>query len=211
MPDQFDHSNRLATQLLLIGRSPATGRLHHPRVLDIGLRAATFSELILQGRLISRDGAPFVLGDAQSGDHVLDTIATAVSRREHVQWWRWYRHSRSDRLELIRELVACGRWTRRRRGMFPSFDDADDLAAQAVAQRLEHAQRTAEIADARQGVLAVLSAMCGTNGRRPDPRSLRKELKPLLDQIVATSEPNAEHLPSALVGAAVLMRKPTRR
>jgi hypothetical protein len=211
VPDQFDHPNRLATQLLLIGRSPATGRLHHPRVLDIGLRAATFSELILEGRMISRDGAPFVFGPAQSGDHVLDTVASAVAKRQNVQWWRWYRHSRTDRLELIRELVACGRWTKRRGGMFSSYEDADDLAAQAMAQRLEQVRRTAEITDARQGVLAVLSAMCGTNGRRPDPRSLRKDLKPLLDQIVATSEPNAEHVPSALVGAAVLMRKPTRR
>jgi hypothetical protein len=209
--DEPEPSTRLATQLLLLGRNPATGRLVHPRVLDIGLRAALFSELILQGRMVSRDGAPFVFGETEHGDHILDSVARAVHKRQNVQWWRWYRHVRADRQILIKELLDSGRWTQRRGMPFPRYDDTDELAPQARAARLDAIVRgNGEITDAREGTLAVLTVMCGTRGR-PNPRALRKDLKPLVDRIVATAEPNAEHVPSALAGASVLMRKPTRR
>jgi hypothetical protein len=208
--DRFEHPQRIATQLLLLGRNPVTGRLRHVRVLDIGLRAALFCDLVLAGRMVSRDGAPFAFGVTDTGDHVLDTVAHAVSARQNVQWWRWYRHVRTDRLELVRELVDCGRWSERGSGPIRRYDDAEELAPQALALHLRGVVAAAQIRDAREGVLAALTVMCGTNGR-PDPRALRSELKPLLDRIVDTGEPNADHVPRVLAGATVFMRRPTRR
>lgn len=207
-----DHSDRLATQLLLIARNPVSGRLRHPGVLMIGLRAALLADLVLDGRVADEAGAPYVEDAAATGDHVLDTLARAVERRPYVGWWRWFRHVRPDREVLVAELVERGRWTRRRGGPWPAFTDNDEGASLALSfETTKLIEGRATPKDARQGVLAVLTAMSGAAGGRPRPRALRGELKPLLDGIVATGEPGAEVMPRLLVGAAKLSRRPLRR
>jgi hypothetical protein len=105
--------DRLATQLLLIAHDPTTGRLRRPRMLDIGLRAALFTDLVLAGRVTEQYRAPFAEQSTESDDHMLDAVERAVVRRPYVGWWRWFRHVRADRLALVGELLADGRWTDR--------------------------------------------------------------------------------------------------
>jgi len=169
------------------------------------------AELMLEGRVVQEDGAPFAFSVAPTGDHILDTVARTVEKRPRVPWWRWFRHVRDDRLALTEELVTAGRWVPRG-GVRRAWDDVDDTEAQALAYDL-HRVVTKEIApkDARQATLAIIAAMCGAVGGRPRPRALRTDLKPLLTAAVATGEPGTQWLPSMLVGASRLSRRPMRR
>lgn len=212
MPAAAPRPDRLATQLLLIARNPRNGRLRSRGVLDIGLRAALLAELVLDGRVTHQDGGPYAHAVAESGDRVLDTVARTVEQRPGVAWWRWYRHVRQDRAVLAAELIESGRWRQRRGGLAPAYDDTDEPATQALAYAtVRVAQQHAAPADARQGVLAALSVMCGAAGGRPRPRALRRELKPIVDAVATSGEPNAHVLPKLLAGATLLSRRPHRR
>lgn len=206
MPD------RLATELLLLGRDPATGRLRRPRRLDIGLRAALFTDLLLAQRMVDVGGAPAVTGPPDSGDRVLDAVARAVAGRPNVSWWRWFRHVRADRDVLIAELADAGRWLPRRSGMSRAWDDVDDLAAQALRHDLERVV-SAKVAprDARQATLGAIVGMCGAIDGRPRPRALGGDLKALLDAVGQSGEPGAEYVPRMILGASRLSRRPMRR
>lgn len=205
MPD------RLATQLLLLARSPTTGRLRHPGALDIGLRAALFTDLLLAGRITEQRGGPFATEAASSDDRILDAVQRTVANRPGVPWWRWFRLVRADRNVLVAELVESGRWTRRA-GARPSYGDEQ---SGAQLERGEHllavaALRTAP-ADEREAVLAVLTTMCGSIAGRPHPRALPRDLRPLTDGISVSAEPGAAALPRMLRGAAMRLRRPLRR
>jgi len=203
--------DRLATQLLLIAHDPTTGRLRRPRMLDIGLRAALFTDLVLAGRVTEQYRAPFAEQSTESDDHMLDAVERAVVRRPYVGWWRWFRHVRADRLALVGELLADGRWTQESGGLRPSYRNADPGAATALAYAtLQVVEKRASPADARQAVLAALTVMCGSVGR-PHPRAVRRELKPIIEAAARSDETGAAILPHVVVGAAVLLRRPLRR
>jgi len=204
--------DRLATELLLLARDPATGRLRRPRRLDIALRAALFTDLLLAQRLVDDRGSPAVTGPADSGDRVLDAVVRAVARRPNVGWWRWFRHVRADRDVLVAELAEAGRWLPRRSGMSRGWDDVDDLAAQALrhdVERVVSAKVTPQ--DAREASLAAIVGMCGAIDGRPRPRALGGELKPLLDAAGHSGEPGAEYVPRMILAASRLSRRPLRR
>jgi hypothetical protein len=204
--------DRLATQLLRIARNPRSGRLRHPRVLDIGLRAALLAELVLDGRVVQQNGAPFASGVTDTGDRVLDAVARTVEARPNVRWWRWFRHVRQDRAVLVAELLESGRWTQRPGGLRPAYDDADEGAALALTFETNRVVRQeAAPRDARQGVLAILTVMSGAAGGRPHPRALRSSLKPIVEAIAHSGERGADLLPRLFAGASTLSRRPTRR
>ena len=117
--------DRLATELLLIARDPATGRLRRPRRLDIGLRAALFADLLLDQRIADAYGSP--LSSTSPNPATASWTRWPVPSRggRKVAWWRWFRHVRADRDVLVAELVEAGRWTPRRSGMRSAWDDAD--------------------------------------------------------------------------------------
>jgi hypothetical protein len=203
---------RLATQLLLIARNPHSGRLRHRGVLDIALRAALLTELVLDGRITHESGGPVVISPGKSGDRILDAVASTVERRPNVSWWRWFRHVRSDRQVLIAELIESDRWTQRRGGLRPAYDDTDEGAALALSfETMRVADKQVVAKDARQGALAILTVMSGASGRHPRPRSLRSDLKPIVDAVANSGEPGAEVLPVLFAGASRLSRRPTRR
>ena len=206
MPD------RLATELLLLARDPATGRLRRPRRLDIGLRAALFADLLLDERIADAYGSPLLIDESESGDRVLDSVARAVGRRPKVAWWRWFRHVRADRDVLVAELVDAGRWTPRRSGMHSTWDDADALDAQAKCYQMTHiVTGKAEPPDAHHAALCAIAAMCGALDGRPKPRALGSDFKPLLDAVGHSGEPGAEYVPKMILGASRLSRRPMRR
>jgi hypothetical protein len=184
--------DRLATQLLRIARDPATGRLHHDAPLAIGLRAALFTDLILDGRIGESGGAPSAEEPAGSGDRagshgpavfdaridsddrVLDTVQRAVARRPGVPWWRWFRHVRSDRMTLLDELITAQRWTQHG-SLRPSYEERDQDEAVAMIFELQRViDGRTDPGDSRQAVLAVLALMCGSLGGRPHPRAVRQ-------------------------------------
>lgn len=205
MPD------RLATQLLLIARDPGSGRLRHPTSLDIGLRAALFTDLLLAERITAQRGGPYAETAEESDDRILDAVQRAVVRRPGVAWWRWFRLVRVDRIALVDELVGSGRWTATG-GVRPHYGDEQ---AGAALERSEHLRRVATLqiapADPGEAVLAALTTMCGSITGRPHPRALRRELVPLLDTVSRSGQPGAAHLPSVLRGAAMRLRRPLRR
>lgn len=205
-------TDRLATQLMLIARDPITGRLRRPRVLDMGLRAALLTDLVFAGRVTEQYRAPFVEHATESGDRILDAVERAVERRPSVGWWRWFRHVRADRTALVEELLADGRWTQVRDGLWPSYRDEDPDPAFALAYATQQVvEKRALPADPRQAVLAALAVMCGSTGRRPRPRALRGELKPIMDVVASSGMTGAAIVPRVLAGAAKLIRRPMRR
>jgi hypothetical protein len=206
-----DRTDRLATQLLLIARDPGSGRLRHPGSLDIGLRAALFTDLLLSGRITEQRGGPFASEAGASDDRILDAVQRTVAGRPGVAWWRWFRHVRVDRDALVGELTASGRWTADGR-VRPQYADEQSGAA------LEHAEHLLAVAalraapnDCDDAVLAVLATMCGSITGRPRPRALRHDLSPLVDGIARSDVPGAAHLPRVLRGAAMRIRRPMRR
>ena len=206
MPD------RTATTLLLIARDPLTGRLRHPTVLDAGLRASLFADLILAGRIVSDGLGPVAADTPSSGDRILDAVHRAVVRRSGVGWSRWYRHVRIDRHALTAELVEQGRWQSEGSRLRPRFSDSTPDVT------LDEAQHTAAILDSRglprdsaDAVLAVVAALCGALGGPPRPRALRGDLLHLLDAVGETTDPVRRAVQNALVGATVAMRRSRRR
>jgi hypothetical protein len=200
--------DRTATGLLLIARDPRSGRLRHPGALDIGLRAALFTDLALAGRLVDRHGAPFVESPAPSGDLVLDAVERAVWRRPDISWWRWFRHVRADRDVLLAELIDNGRWAP---GPAGYLDRKPGAAAELAHAVHEVARLRVSPTDARQAMLAALSAMCGSVEGRARPRALRRELRPLVESGKHGDELGAAVLAPVLGGAATLLRRPMRR
>jgi len=169
------------------------------------------TDLVLAGRVTEQYRAPFAEQSTESDDHMLDAVERAVVRRPYVGWWRWFRHVRADRLALVGELLADGRWTQESGGLRPSYRNADPGAATALAYAtLQVVEKRASPADARQAVLAALTVMCGSVGR-PHPRAVRRELKPIIEAAAKSGETGAAILPHVVGGAAVLLRRPLRR
>jgi len=204
--------DRIATELLLIARSPANGRLRHRSALEKGLRAALFAELVFQGRLGDADGGPAVLDRSTSEDRILDIVLAAVDSRPRVAWRRWYHHVAADRIELSKQLVQSGRWTTGRdRFGRSTFIDADPAATLALTHTiLQVGQLRQAPADERQAVLAVLTTVCGSVLERPKPRELRRSLAPLLEAIGAPSHASRHTVHAALAGCALSVRKRSR-
>jgi hypothetical protein len=203
---------QLATDLLLIGRNPLSGRLRHRSALEKGLRAALFTELILSRRIGDSGNCPAALTTDPLDDDVLDAVRSAVARRPRVIWRRWYHHVAADRAVLTKALVADGRWRRERdrlgRAVWRDTDQGASLAtAHAVSQVAELRQTPA---DPEQAVLAILSVMCGAISGRPRPRDLRGRLDTLLQIIGPTSDPVRRDVEAALSGCAASVRHRTR-
>lgn len=178
----------------------------------MGLRAALFTDLVFAGRVTQQYRAPFVEQATESGDPILDAVERTVARRPGVGWWRWFRHVRADRVALAGELVAAGRWTQTRGGLWPSYRDENPDATFALSYAIQQiVEKRAVACDARQAVLVALAVMCGSTGRRPHPRALRGELKPIIDVVVRSEETGAAIVPQVLAGAAKLIRRPMRR
>jgi hypothetical protein len=210
MPD------RLATQLLLMARSPASGAIRNAGRVDIALRAALFTDLLLTERIVGQAGAPAIgvdLAGGDPGDRVLDAVVRTVAKRPHVAWWRWFRHVRDDRQVLVEELLSAGRWTAKpgRRARWDPTDDTE--AARALEQCFELgriARGEVGLGDVGQATLAILASMSGVLDGRPRPRALRGDLKPVMTAIGASGAPGAAYLPQMLSGAAVLSRRRLR-
>lgn len=205
MPD------RLATRLLLIARDPASGRLRRAGALDVGLRAALFTDLLLAGRITEQRGAPYAPDAEQSEDRILDAVQRAVASRPGVPWWRWFRHVRADRDALVDDLMGAGRWTEDG-AVPPRFRDerADDAVALGQSM-LDLSQLRKAPVDNGDAVLAALTVMCGSIAGRPRPRALRRELDPLLEPVVRSNATGAAAVPRMLRGAAMRIRRPLRR
>lgn len=207
-------TDRLATQLLRISRDPGSGRVRHPRALAIGLRSALLADLVLSGRIGEATSGPVIVASAEApGDRILAAVLRTVERRPDVAWWRWHRHVQVDRRVLTDELVTAARWSPRRGAWgIPAYDDVDgDEALAVMASTLAVLESRRAPADASQAVLAVLAAMCGSIVGRPRPRTLRRELKPLVDAAAGSGETGAAMLPHVLGGAATLLKRPLRR
>jgi hypothetical protein len=207
--------DRIASDLLLIARSPTTGRLRHRSSLEIGLRAALFADLAFQQRLVQSRSGPAVLTtgeDPPSEDRVLDKVLTAVHEQPGVSWKRWYHHVGVDRAVLTKELVEQGRWVRERDrlGRVVHRDTDQDATLALVQAALQVAEFQAQPRDGRQAVLAVLTTMCGSVVGRPKPRALRQELKPLLDTAGISADPIRIAVEGALGGCGVAIRKRSR-
>ena len=198
MPD------RIATDLLRMARDPATGRIRHRNTLEIGLRAALFAELALNGQLTDNVNAPAVVGDEPTGDRLLDAIRRTVNERPDVTWRRWFRHVRVDRTALTAELVDAGRWERKP-GMRLAYTDTQPEESQAVAYEVNRvAQFERSPVDSREAVLTVLAVACGASVRRPRPTATRRELKPVVDAI------NHHATQKIVVTASTVMRRARR-
>jgi hypothetical protein len=203
---------QLATDLLLIGRNPLSGRLRHRSALEKGLRAALFTELILARRIGDNGNCPAALTTDLLDDGVLDAVLTAVAGRPRVIWRRWYHHVAADRAVLTKALVADGRWRRERdrlgRAVWRDTDPGASLAAaHAVSQVAELRQAPA---GQEQAVLAILSAMCGAISGRPRPRDLRGRLDTLLQAVGPATDPVRRDIEAALSGCAASVRHRTR-
>jgi len=203
---------QLATDLLLIGRNPLSGRLRHRSAHEKGLRAALFTELILTRRIGDSANSPAALTTDPLDDSVLDAVLGAVTRRPRVVWRRWYHHVAADRAVLTKALIADGRWRRERdrlgRAVWRDTDQGASLAiAHAVSQVAELRQAPAS---PEQAVLAILSAMCGAIAGRPRPRDLRGRLDTLLEAVGPTSDPVRRDIQAALTGCGASVRRRTR-
>jgi hypothetical protein len=203
---------KLATDLILVARSPASGRFRHRAAVDMALRAALFAELIFDDRLYSNDLAPAVTDQEPIEDHVLNTLRDAVRDHPGVTWRRWYRHVSADREVLTRDLIESGRWTSERdqTGRLHLRDTDQDASLASGFRLTEVAQARHAPADRDEAVLAVLLTMCGGLGGRPRPRDLRRALRPLLEAVGPVSDPVRRNLQPALGGCARAIRRRSR-
>jgi hypothetical protein len=202
----------LATDLLLIARNPVNGRLRHRSALERGLRAALFTELIVAGLIVDDGGAPYATTRDRSGDHVLDTLHTAVTDRPGTIWRRWFHLVAADRTVLTKKLVEDGRWRRERDrfGRIRWRDTASDSTLALAHTITAVAAFRQPPADRNQAVLAILSTVCGSISGRPHPRELRHSLRPLLDAIGPTSDAMRRDLQANLAGCGLAIRHRTR-
>ena len=93
----------LATDLLLLGRSPTTGRLRNRAALEKGLRAALFVELIEAGRIGDSANSPLAL----TADHDVELLA----RRDRQRHLGVSTQTADIRAAALREgPVTAGRW-----------------------------------------------------------------------------------------------------
>jgi hypothetical protein len=203
---------QLATDLILIGRSAATGRFQHRPALEMALRAALFTELIFDDRLVSRAMVPVATDQEPLDDRVLNTLRNAVRDHSNVTWRRWYRHVAADREVLTKQLIESGRWVAEpgrfgRTVLRDTQQDATVVAGQRVARVARHA---VEPDDRDEAVLAILATLCGALGGRPRPRELRRGLTPLLDVVGPVTDPVRRSLEPALRGCALAIRRRTR-
>ncbi|MEP6599031.1 MAG: GPP34 family phosphoprotein [Actinomycetota bacterium] len=201
MPD------RTATTLLRLARDPRSGQLRRGSALDVGLRAALFTDLVFAGHVISASRAPSAVTDHGTGDRFLDILRDAVARRPAVSWPRWFRHVRSDRSALIDELVEQRRWQQQSAGLRPSFRDGEPEGILELGRHLRAvAAHHADPVDARDAALAALCKICGALDR-PEPRAIRKDLQPLLATIGDPDDPVRGAIHAALGGASVTIRR----
>ena len=206
--------DRIATNLLRLARDPATGRIRHRAIVAVGLRAALFAELALEGRIVDRAGSPAVAPDGSggpTGDRMLDAVRDAVEARPGVNWLRWYRHVSSDCTALRNELIASGRWTQQHGGWRATFADADADAVLVLANELDRVARYERApVDTREAVLAALTVATGGSGRWPRPGAVRQELVALVDSMSGETAQQSQTVQKVVKTAAAAMRR-TRR
>ena len=206
--------DRIATNLLRLARDPATGRIRHRAIVAVGLRAALFAELALEGRIVNGAGSPAVAPDGPdepTGDRMLDAVREAVEARPGVSWLRWYRHVSSDCTALRNELIANGRWTQQHGGWRATYADADADAVLVLANELDRVARYERApVDTREAVLAALAVATGGNGRWPRPGAVRQELVALVDSMSGETAQQSETVQKVVKTAAAAMRR-TRR
>jgi hypothetical protein len=217
-PDGEPESLGLTVCRLLF--DPAAGRFRHRGRTGIGIRAALFVELVLDGRLTGAQ-CPQAVGSGTTGDRLSDSLHRAVASRRPVRWKRWYGHVHADLAAAAEELQRLGTW-HRDSGTGRLIDTRADLAA-------TQARRVGELlgisTQARQTVqpggmpvlpdlgldeaaLVLLGVGGGVSGSRPRPRAALAELDLLLPPDQATgrwrgrsaSEPPSER---TVVRAAV--------
>lgn len=204
MPD------RTATTLLRLARDPRTGRLRRGAALDVGLRAALFTDLVFAGHIVSAGRAPSAVADLSTGDRFQDILRDAVATRPGVAWPRWFRHVHTDRAAIVDELLTQGRWEQQNTGVRPSYRDGEPEGIAELGRHLRDVgARRAEPFGPQDASLAALCVICGALDR-PEPRAIRKELKPLMATIGDPGDPHdplriAVH--AALGGASLTIRR----
>ena len=207
-------TDRIATRLLLVGRDAASGRLRYRTALEKALRGALFADLALQDSLVTDGMAPVPSGD-ETGDKTLDSVRKTVADRPDVAWWRWFRHTTVDRVELTRQLVESGRWTSSGNLVAQRFTDNDSAASLDLGFRLERIGAGAqEPADASEAVLAIFASMCGAGQLRPRGRFNRdRELTvyaSLLDRVGMRGDPRRDTVQIAVLTTARAIRRRRR-
>ena len=214
MPDEL-----IATDLLRIASDPSTGRLVRRNTLAVCLRAALLAELALAGQIVDYAGAPHAISTAPTAHRFLDQIRDAVAARPGVSWPRWFRYVHGDRVALVNELVNAEVWTPVGRNRYIDVD---------AVSMLERARRVTAVAtlrmppvDSPDAVLAMLLVIGGatavpeTIGRpparpAPQPKAMRKELRPLLDAIGPPDDPVRIAVQYAVGSGATVVRKVRR-
>jgi hypothetical protein len=203
---------QLATDLLLISRNPATGRLRHRAALEKGLRAALFVELVLARLIVDEQGAPHAMSADPLDDRVLSSVLSTVARKPGVAWRRWFHLVSADRDVLIEALVADGRWLPARDlvGRRGWRDTAQDATLELTHTMLAVANDREPPADREQALLAILMTLCGSVTGRPRPRELRRRLAPLLDAVGPQSDPVRRDVVAVLTGCSTAVRRRRR-
>jgi hypothetical protein len=204
--------DRIATELLLISRSPLSGRLRYRSALEKGLRAALFADLAFQERINRARFGPVVIDSTSTDDRILDAVLTTIGNRSDVPWRRWFHQVAADRVALTKELVQSGRWIAARdrfgRRKFIDVEPAKTLELVHFAQQV--AELRQQPADARQAVLGILVTVCGSIAARPRPGELRHSLAPLADALGYTGDPMRLTVDAALRGCAKSIRRRSR-
>jgi hypothetical protein len=179
---------RTATRLLILSRDLASGRLRNPRALDVGLRAALFTDLIRGGHLTNRNSTPLAVDESATGDRLLDAVLATVVRRPRVGWRRWYRHVHVDQVACVGELVESGRWTRKP-GPLPRYaDNQPDAALEAWEHTTQVLALRRDPVDEQDAAVAILAALSGAVGGRRRAKAIEKELGPLLAAVGRDSQ-----------------------
>jgi hypothetical protein len=204
--------DRIATELLLIARSPVTGRVRHRSALEKGLRAGLLADLALLERISRGLQGPEVVDSTSTRDRILNAVLATVGDRPDIAWRRWYHHVAVDRVAITKELVESGRWTKARDplGRVKYVDTDPDATLLLVQNAVLVAELKQAPADAREAILAILTTMSGSITGRPRPRELRRTLRPLLDVIGYAADPIRLTVEAALAGCAASVRKRSR-
>ena len=205
--------DRMATDLLRLARHPLTGRVRGGGTIDIALRAALLSDLVLDGRITHDGRGPRLTGEdaaEPTGDRIADALVRTVARRSGVPWWRWYRHVQVDRVALTEELVEAGVWTRTGSGPRATYEDVEPEYGPALGIELREVVTQEDTSDVRRALLAIIVHLSGADGQRAQPKALRRDLKGYAQKLRAESY-IGKVTTTAVAGGTVLMRRRFRR
>lgn len=205
--------DRMATDVLRLARHPLTGRVRGGGSVDIALRAALLTDLVLDGRITHDGRGPRLTAPEAAeptGDKIADSLVRTVARRSGVPWWRWYRHVQVDRVALTEELVELGVWTPKGDGPRAGYEDVEPDYGPALGVDLAEVRLREDTSDIRQALLAIIVHLSGADGQRPQPKALRRDLKGYAQKLRAESY-IGKVTTTAVAGGTVLMRRRFRR